>query len=186
MDVGDFKFNCPHCEQPLEAPEDMRGQVVSCPKCNGQIRVPGATPNPPLTPRPLTTRPTMPQQPAGETIFCSKCGERNRENNLKCTRCGHYLHGTPAPQAVVTGDDSAAMRMLLPVGRSGWAIASGYLGLFSVLLVFAPFALLTGILAVADIRRHSDKHGMGRAIFGIVMGVLGTIGLIALIIASMS
>jgi hypothetical protein len=55
--------------------------------------------------------------------------------------------------------------------------------------VFAPFALLTGILAVADIRRHSDKHGMGRAIFGIVMGVLGTmgtIGLIALIIASMS
>jgi hypothetical protein len=78
------------------------------------------------------------------------------------------------------------MRMLLPVGRSGWAIASGYLGLFSVLLVFAPFALLTGVLAVADIRRHSERHGMGRAIFGIVMGVLGTIGLIAVIIASLS
>src|SRR4051812_21407307 len=28
------------------------------------------------------------------------------------------------------GDD-AGMRMLLPVGRSGWAIAAGYLGLFS-------------------------------------------------------
>ena len=77
------------------------------------------------------------------------------------------------------------MRMILPVGRSGWAIASGYLGLFSVLLVFAPFALLTGILAVADIRKHSDKHGMGRAIFGIVMGALGTIGLIVVIVASL-
>jgi len=75
--------------------------------------------------------------------------------------------------------------MILPVGRSGWAIASGYLGLFSVLLVFAPFALLTGILAVADIRKHSDKHGMGRAIFGIVMGALGTIGLIVVIVASL-
>jgi hypothetical protein len=75
--------------------------------------------------------------------------------------------------------------MLLPIGRSGWAIASGYLGLFSVLFVPAPFALLTGILAVVDIRKHSEKHGMGRAVFGIVMGALGTIGLMAVIITSL-
>jgi hypothetical protein len=67
------------------------------------------------------------------------------------------------------GDD-AGMRMLLPVGRSGWAIVSGYLGLFSVTCVPAPFALLTGILALRDISRNPKKHGMGRAIFGIVMG----------------
>jgi hypothetical protein len=35
------------------------------------------------------------------------------------------------------GDDPA-MRLLLPVGLSGWAIASGYLGLVSVLLIPAP------------------------------------------------
>jgi hypothetical protein len=66
------------------------------------------------------------------------------------------------------------MRMLLPVGLTGWAIASGYLGLISVLLIPAPFAILTGILAIRTIRRNPKKHGMGRAIFGIIMGTIFT------------
>ena len=80
------------------------------------------------------------------------------------------------------GDDPM-MRWLLPVGRSGWAIAAGYLGLLSFLGIFAPLALIAGFVAVRDIRRHPEKHGMGRAWFGIVMGVLGSIGL-ALLLAS--
>jgi hypothetical protein len=75
------------------------------------------------------------------------------------------------------GDDPA-MRLILPVGLSGWAIASGYLGLISVLLVPAPFAVLTGILAIREMSRNPKKHGMGRAIFGIVMGSLFSIGLV--------
>ena len=69
----------------------------------------------------------------------------------------------------------AGMRLLLPVGLSGWAIASGYLGLISVLLLPAPFALLTGILAIREMKRNPKKHGMGRAIFGIIMGSLFTL-----------
>jgi hypothetical protein len=65
-----------------------------------------------------------------------------------------------------------AMRLLLPVGRSFWAIAAGYFGLLSILLIFAPFALVTGVLAILDIRKNPEKHGMGRAIFGIIMGAL--------------
>jgi hypothetical protein len=68
-----------------------------------------------------------------------------------------------------------AMRMLLPVGLSGWAIVSGYLGLFSVLCLPAPFAVLTGVLAIREIKRNPKKHGMGRATFGIVMGSLAII-----------
>jgi hypothetical protein len=71
--------------------------------------------------------------------------------------------------------------MLLPVGRSGWAIASGYLGLLSVLCVFAPFALLTGILAVMEIKRNPKKHGMGRAIFGIIMGTIFMVPLVIIV-----
>jgi len=79
--------------------------------------------------------------------------------------------------------DDAALRILLPVDRSGWAIASGYLALFSVLFVFAPFALATGILALKDIRRHPEKHGRGRAWFGIVMGALfSVLGLLMLLV----
>lgn len=80
------------------------------------------------------------------------------------------------------GDDPL-VRTLLPVGRSGWAIASGYLGLFSVLLLPAPLALITGILAVRHMQQNPKVHGMGRAVFGIVMGTLGTLGLLGAIVA---
>jgi hypothetical protein len=80
------------------------------------------------------------------------------------------------------GDD-AGMRLLLPVGRSPLAIIAGYLGLVSVLLIPAPFALLFGILAVLDMRRHPEKHGMGRAIFGIVMGGLFTVIVLIMLVA---
>jgi hypothetical protein len=71
-------------------------------------------------------------------------------------------------------DPDPLTRMIIPVGRSGWAIAAGYLGLISVLIFPAPFALVIGIVAVRDIGKHPHRHGMGRAIFGIVMGSLGT------------
>jgi Domain of unknown function (DUF4190) len=77
----------------------------------------------------------------------------------------------------------AGMRLLLPVGRAGWAIVAGYLGLVSVLCLPGPFALLAGVLAIREMRRDPRKHGMGRAVFGIVMGVLGTIGLLITITA---
>ncbi len=74
--------------------------------------------------------------------------------------------------------DSAGYRLLIPVGRSPWAIAAGYLGLFSVLLIPAPLALVTGIIAVVHIRRNPKMHGMGRAIFGIFMGAVFSVGLL--------
>jgi hypothetical protein len=85
-----------------------------------------------------------------------------------------YAAPPPRPSA---GDDPM-MRMLLPVGRSGWAIAAGYLGLVSLLGIFAPIALIVGIVAVRDIQQHPEKHGLGRAWFGIIMGALGTIALV--------
>lgn len=72
-------------------------------------------------------------------------------------------------------DHGVGMRMLLPVGRSPWAIASGYLGLLSVLFIFAPFAVLCGVIAIVHMRRNPAMHGMGRAIFGIVMGTVFTL-----------
>lgn len=89
----------------------------------------------------------------------------------------NYL--TPAPEPM---EESAAMRMLLPVGRSGWAIAAGYLGLFSVLAFPAPFAVICAIIAIRDIRAHPKRHGMGRAIFGLVMGLGCSVLLLVLLI----
>jgi hypothetical protein len=89
----------------------------------------------------------------------------------------------PAATAATDIEQDAGMRMLLPVGRSVWAIIAGYFGLFAVLMVPAPIALALGIIAVIDIKRHPDRHGLGRAIFAIIMGVLFTAPLVLMAIA---
>jgi hypothetical protein len=111
-------------------------------------------------------------------VFCKECGKEINDKAVVCVSCGVP---TVVPQKG-TGQSDAIMRMLLPVGRSKYAIAAGYLGLVSVLLIFAPFALLFGILAVKDIKKNKDKHGMGRAIFGIVMGAIFSVLLVLYIL----
>ena len=89
------------------------------------------------------------------------------------------------PPAKHLGDDPA-MRLLMPVGISGWAIAAGYLGLFGFLVLPAPLALIISIIAIRDIKKSKNdahpKHGMGRAVFGLVIGLLGTLLLLAVLI----
>lgn len=90
----------------------------------------------------------------------------------------------PAPHQSI-GDD-AGIRMLLPVGRSGWAIAAGYLGLFGLAIVPAPLALIISIIAIIDIRKSKNtgkpKHGMGRAVFGLIVGIIGTLVLLGMLL----
>jgi hypothetical protein len=95
------------------------------------------------------------------SMECPKCHAESPIGVSQCARCGEPL----------SIGDSAGLRMILPVGRSWWAIASGYLALF---IITAPLAVITGILAIFDIRKNPHKHGMGRAIFGIAFGGLVT------------
>ena len=55
--------------------------------------------------------------------------------------------------------------------------------MISVLCIPAPLALITGLLAIREMRRNPKKHGMGRAIFGIVMGLIGTLALGLILVA---
>lgn len=72
---------------------------------------------------------------------------------------------------------------LIPVGQSLYAVIAGYTGLLSVgCCPLGPLAILFGILAIFDIRKHPEKHGRVRAILGIILGVVGSLGLIFMII----
>ncbi len=71
--------------------------------------------------------------------------------------------------------DVQGLEWVIPVKTSIWAIAAGYLGLFSVLFLPAPFALILGIVAISDLRRHPGLHGWGRAVFAVAMGAVFTI-----------
>jgi len=114
-------------------------------------------------------------------MFCPKCGAPNDNKNVRCVKCGQALQAV----RIVTrdrDDHSAGMRMLMPVGRSGWAIAAGYAGLFGLTVILAPIALVLGIVAMFDLKKNPKKHGWGRAVFGALIGLLGTGLLIALFV----
>ena len=77
-----------------------------------------------------------------------------------------------------------SLKYLVPVGRSGYAIAAGYLGLFGIFIPFMCFlAVLFAALGVRDLKRHPDKLGWGRIITGFVCGIpmsLIWIGIVAM------
>jgi len=128
---------------------------------------------------------------------CPHCGHQTLVHDQyvgrsgPCAGCGQTVTvlrpGGGAPFESL--GENAAIRMLLPVGRSLWAIAAGYAGLFAVLffLIIPPLmALILGVLAIRDIKRHPEKHGMGRAIFGLVMGIIFTIPMIIFFVAGVA
>jgi DNA-directed RNA polymerase subunit RPC12/RpoP len=38
--MSDVNFNCPHCGQNLDAPEEIAGREIECPTCGRDIGVP--------------------------------------------------------------------------------------------------------------------------------------------------
>lgn len=98
---------------------------------------------------------------------CPRCQRPVVYMTPQCPHCGVVF-------AASAGHD-AGMRMLLPVGRTGLSLAAGYVGLASLVIwPLGVVALILGILAVRDLQRRPGTHGMGRAIFAIVVGALFT------------
>jgi len=153
-----MRLACPKCGNQMEIPNPDAGLLLTCPECGESFRL-ALAPAPPAAdgdPAAQAAPPPPPIPPAGPPHQ-------------------QYQPQPPGyPRPTDIGDD-AGMRLLLPVGRSGWAIAAGYVGLLSILLVPAPLAVLLGIVAAVDLKWHPDKHGWGRTVFSLVMGVWGMI-----------
>jgi hypothetical protein len=106
-------------------------------------------------------------------MLCPKCGASNQDGAYTCLKCGRVLRSRIVAREG-GGETTRADRMLMPVGRSGWAIAAGYAALFGLLLVPAPLALLLGVIAAWDLKRNPEKHGWGRTVFALLVGLAGT------------
>jgi hypothetical protein len=105
---------------------------------------PSATPQPP-------TQPTAPQPPAAAAPAAAPI----------------------APQPAPVNDDKL-LEYVLPINRSGFAIAAGYLAFFNLLIITAPvtgtLSILFGVLGLRNIKQHPGRLGKGRAWFGIISG----------------
>ena len=102
-------------------------------------------------------------------MYCAKCDAPNDNKSLRCVKCGHNIFKRGSEEI---DSSDPTMRMLMPIGRSGLAIAAGYAGLFAFLILPAPIALVLGILAIRDLRANPKKRGMGRAVFGTIVGAV--------------
>lgn len=108
---------------------------------------------------------------SNDTIFCSRCGEKNPENNYKCSHCGFVLHDSPAPQVIVSNEDT--LTSLIPI-KNKQALISYYLGVFSLLPILGiPLgiaAFILGIRGVKFAKIHPEAKGAIHAWVGLILG----------------
>jgi len=109
-------------------------------------------------------------------MYCTSCGSQIDTDAKHCASCGAALEQTPPPT-----DGSGArsgsgleheLRYVIPVNTPIAALAAGYLGLLSVLLIPAPLAIITGVIGLVQISRRDNARGHARCWFGIAAGLL--------------
>src|SRR5438270_4489108 len=124
----------------------------------------------------------MPEAKA--TRPCPFCGERIRQEAIKCRFCGRFLDEEEEEEDRGAGGD-AALRWLVPIDRSGWAIASGCLGLLSCFpflgLLCGVLAVVMGVLALQSMKHNPRQGGRGRAFFGIILGTIAGLANLVLV-----
>ena len=157
----DVEFDCPRCNQHLTVDASAIGQQANCPSCSNAVTVPSK-------PQAGTA-----SQVATGMMFCPKCGQQNRENNFKCTRCQFILHGPTQPQYVAA--DDSTMGGLIPY-KNAKALWAYYLGIFSLIpCIGVPLgiaALVLGVKGLKYAELHPEAKGKGHSWTGIILGGL--------------
>lgn len=62
--MADINFNCPHCGQNLNGPEEMAGETIECPVCQKNFQIPGGLIEVPKDKLAPPGRPSAPATPA--------------------------------------------------------------------------------------------------------------------------
>ncbi len=103
--MSNFECNCLHCGRKLSVAEALRGQVITCPVCHGQLQVPAANPEsrPPdqgsrlraMFQAVFGSRAKM--APPARHRTCPACGGDMLATISKCRNCGFAFTARKAP-----------------------------------------------------------------------------------------
>ncbi len=75
-----ISLSCPGCQQPIEAPAEMAGQIAQCPACSQEISIPQAVADAGVVPA---------AAPPAENA-CSSCGAAMEKDSVLCVQCGFH------------------------------------------------------------------------------------------------
>jgi len=159
MDELGFKFECQFCRQRIEAPPDIYGQIIDCPKCGKAI----AVPVPPSEEASFhreerTERKRVVAEE--ETRSCPHCGQENSVDVRKCDHCGEYMDGTAKARMVAVVGSDAEKQFLMLGGFVCLLIGIVLHARDHEVSVFAPLYLLALVLGGVSIVRKQVLGGI--------------------------
>jgi hypothetical protein len=158
-------FCCPRCNKNVVINPPPAGQQAVCPVCSVELTTSFAGTSQIIS------------AASADIIYCQKCGQQNKENNFKCTRCSFVLHSQTQQQYIVVEDGTMGGLIPYKNPKSLWAY---YLGLFSLIPCFGILlgiaALILGIGGLRYANLHPEARGKVHAWVGVIMGTLCAAG----------
>jgi ribosomal protein L37E len=163
-------FDCPHCSKNLSIDAGVAGKQAQCPFCSQVVAVP------------QIAMPAASKHPNNNVIFCAQCGQKNLENNFKCTQCGFPLHAAPQPQYVVSSDNT--LGGLIPY-KNAAALWAYYLAIFALIPFFGiPIGIVAVFIGTRGLKNaalYPETKGRVHAWIGIILGGVCAVGYTLLI-----
>lgn len=179
-------FACPACGFEAELPDVYRGQRLQCSACAAVCRIPaeeGGAPQP--------VRPSEGVLSGDLSKVCPFCSERIATVARKCKFCGEIIDRDLArAKKIEQHRDLERTQKFLGPNESKSAIASlsvAIVGIFAAGLqpgLAVPCGIVAatlGFIARGELARKPEMSGWGMSLAGIVIGVIGIIGGLAML-----
>ncbi|MBO6513223.1 MAG: DUF4190 domain-containing protein [Phycisphaerales bacterium] len=109
-------------------------------------------------------------------MYCTSCGTQINHDAKFCSDCGYPTDPNAASAAQSRSVEAIEndLKYLIPMGTSPIPMIAGYLGLFSILVFPAPFALIFGVVGLKQLKNKNITNGKGRCWTGIILGSIFT------------
>lgn len=175
-----IEFDCSHCGRRVKGPENLSGQMVKCPHCQGVITVPEAVYEAEEIPSAIRSSPSpapayggfqeAPYEAGGSDEPrrpCPLCGEMIRTSAIKCRFCGEIFDPT----------FRKGTRGGLPLASLGARLGAALLDGF-----FAMLAYLPGYALIAADGAKNDKTaavGLSLLVFSFVVLLVIQVSMLA-------
>lgn len=90
--MAGIRINCPGCDQELEAPDELAGQIVECPSCGQTMMVPeqDALSGEVVSEEVKFTLPGLEEAVDGGKS-CPECGVVMEKDAVLCVNCGYHF-----------------------------------------------------------------------------------------------